>query len=465
MISGGWGCQSAPGRRDRRASIVTALAKSPLAGGQRGLFKWLVIAVLAAASVWMIDHFVAREPAPTLQEWADSPFSAPGPPRTYAEAVTATDVAITNARAAAAAGRDQWLMHEILASTLLARAQLTGSYDDYAAAGQALDDAFKVAVKGSGPHMMRAALDFSMHRLAGAEKQLDAIDRYVVPPERGDRAEMLAMRGDIAFYRGQLPEALAYYDKADALVPGFAAFRRALFAARTGDVDRADAYFEQAEKAYRSPSKQTRSYLALQRGILDLDRGRLDDAMAHFRTADSLFPGRWLIEEHIAEVLMLQGKTGEAEKRYRDIVRRSGQPEFIDKLAVLAEKRGDSAEAKRLFAQAGAIWARRLQQFPEATYGHAIDHCVAKRDWACAVRMAEQNVTARPFGEAKVALAGALLGSGRAGQARAVIEPVLASPWRTPKLHRTAADIYAALELKAEAAAQDKLAKALNPLI
>ncbi len=443
---------------------MTSFAKPPLAGSQRRLFKWPVIVVLAAAAVWTIDHFVARHPAPVAQDWGDSPFSAPGPPRDYARAVAATNVAITNARAAAA-GSDQWLMHEILAGTYLARAQLTGSYDDYAAAGRALDAAFKIAIKGSGPHLMRASLDFSMHRLAGAESQLDAVDRYVVPPEPGDRAEMLAMRGDIAFYRGQLPEALAFYDKADALVPGFAAFRRAIHAARTGDVDRADAAFEQAEKAYRSPSKQTRSYLALQRGILDLDRGRLDDAMVHFRTADSLFPGRWLIEEHIAEVLTLQGKTGEAEKLYRAIVARTGHPEFIDVLAGLAEKRGDAAEAQRLHGQAWAIWQRRLQQFPEATYGHAIDHCVAKRDWACAVQMAERNVTARPHGDARVALAGALLGSGRAAEARAVIEPVLASPWRTPQLHRTAAAIYAALGLKAEAAAQDKLAKALNPLI
>lgn len=444
---------------------MTALAKAPLPGGQWGLLKWLVIAVLAGVAVWMIDHFVARDPAPVAQDWADSPFSAPGPPRSYDQAVAATDVAIGNARAAAAAGRDQWLMHEILASTYLARAQLTGSYDDYAAAARALDDAFKVAVKGSGPHMMRASLDFSMHRLAGAETQLNAIDRYVVPPETGDRAEMLAMRGDIAFYRGQLPEALAYYDKADALVPGFASFRRAIFAARTGDADRADAYFNEAEKAYRSASKQTRSYLALQRGILDLDRGRLGDAMAHFRAADSLFPGRWLIEEHVAEVLILQGKTGEAETLYRAIVRRTGHPEFIDVLAGLAEKRGDSAEAQRLFGQASAIWARRLEQFPEATYGHAIDHCIAKRDWPCAMRMAERNVAARPFGEAKVALARALLGSGRAAEARAVIEPVLASPWNTAPLHRTAANIYAAIGQRAQAAEQDRLARAINPLI
>ncbi|MFZ4688802.1 MAG: hypothetical protein ACOYLS_06170 [Polymorphobacter sp.] len=426
--------------------------------------KWGVVAVLAIAALWTIDRLASGDHAPSAQAWQDSPYSGRGPPRSYAEAITAADVAIANARTAATAGSDQWLMHEILAGNYLARAQLSGSYDDYAAAERALDNAFKVAVAGSGPHLMRASLDFSMHRLAGAERQLAAVDRYAVRPEPGDLAEMAAMRGDIAFYRGQLPDALKHYDEADALVPGAASFRRAIYAARTGDSDRADAYFARAERDYRSPTPQTRSYLELQRGILDLDRGRLGDAMAHFRRADSLFPGRWLTQEHIAEVLTLQGKTAEAETLYRDIVRRTGNPEFMDALAAIAEARGDKAEARRLYNQATAIWTRRLQQFPEAAYGHAIDHCIAMRDWACALRMAQANDAARPYGDSKVALARALLGSGRPAEARAVIESVLATAWRTAKLHRTAADIYQANGMRAEAATQDRLARAMNPL-
>jgi Tfp pilus assembly protein PilF len=78
--------------------------------------------------------------------------------------------------------------------------------------------------------------------------------------------------------------------------------------------------------------------------------------------------------------------------------------------------------------------------------------------------MAQRNVQARPYGDAQLALARALLGNGRVAEARAVIEPVLASAWQTAKLHRTAADIYAASGMSAEAAAQDQLARAINPL-
>ncbi len=427
-------------------------------------WKWWIIAAVVIGALWATDRLRSGDTLPEQIIWEDSPFSGKGPPRTYSEAMARSKLAVANAGAAAKAKPDEWLMHEIHASELMARAQLSGSYEDYAAAGAALDAAFGVAVKGSGPHLMRAVLDFSMHRLAGAEAQLASTDLYAAPPDPGDRAEITAIRGDIAFYRGDYDAAWALYDKADALVPGSALFRRAIFAARTGDVDGADAYFAEAEGAYRSPTPQTRSYMALQRGILDLDRGRLNDAMVHFREADRLFPGRWLIEEHIAEVLNLQGKTADAEKLYRAIVKRTGHPEFIDALAGIAEARGDKAEAAQLYARSSAIWEKRLKLFPEATYGHAIDHCMARQDWPCALRLAEANHQARPFGEAKIKLAAALLANGRTDEARAMIEQVLASRWRTPDLHSTAADIYRAAGLTQKAEAQRKLASAMNPL-
>src|SRR3546814_9952108 len=71
-------------------------------------------------------------------------------------------------------------------------------------------------------------LDFTLHRLAGAERALDSMDAYAVPPGRIERAEMIAMRGDIAFYRGRYAEALAAYAEADVIAPGSADFRRAV---------------------------------------------------------------------------------------------------------------------------------------------------------------------------------------------------------------------------------------------
>jgi tetratricopeptide (TPR) repeat protein len=406
--------------------------------------RWGGLVLVAIAALWGLDRLRQAPPAPELHVWADSPYSARSIARTYAEALSDADAEIATAAAEVAAFPDQWLRHETLALHYLARAQLSGSYDDYATADAALNRAFELAPKGAGPHMVRARLDFAMHRLPGADRALAAIEAYAVPPVPAEQADIDAMRGDIRFYSGRMDEALALYDRADRVAPGITLFRRAIHAARTGGVERADRLFARAIAAAPAASPQLRAYLELQRGILDLDRRRLDDAMAHFRAADGFFPGHWLIEEHIAEVLTLQGRDEAAERLYRDIVRRTGHPEFIDALAAIAERRGDSAAAQRLHAEAGAKWARRLQQFPEAAYGHAIDHCIAIHDTACQLRLAEQNYQARPFGEAGIALAEALNANGRTVDARAIIERVKASGWRTPELDRVAADIAVA---------------------
>lgn len=433
---------------------VAATAARPRA------WKWLAVLLLAALAVWAIDLWTPKT-APQPRDWPESPYAAAGPPHTHAQAVSRATAAIADAKRLAATAPDQWLLQEGLAAHYLGRAQLTGSCDDYAAAESALDTAFKLAPPGSGPHMLRARLDFSMHRLAAAERQLAAMDRYAVPPESGERSDISAMRGDIAFYSGQYRRALALYDQADALVPGATRFRRAIHAARTGDANRADALFAAASQEAAALAPQTRSYFQLQRGILDLDRGRLDEALLHFREADRLFPGFWLNQEHIAEVLTLQGKTAEAEQLYKDIVRRTGHPEFIDALAGIAERRGDAVGAASLLGRASAIWERRLQQFPESAYGHGVDHCLGKRDWPCALRLAEANYRARPFGEAAILLARAQLGSGQVEAARQTIEGVLASTWRTVDLHKTAAEIYHAAGMGTEAGLQVRQANAL----
>jgi tetratricopeptide (TPR) repeat protein len=409
-----------------------------------GGLRWSLLALLAIAALWGLDQLRRAPPTPEVHVWADTPHSARGIARTYAEAIEDADAEIAAATAEVAAFPDQWLRHETLALHHLARAQLSGSYDDYAAADAALNTAFKLAPPGAGPHMVRARLDFAMHRLAGSDRALAAIEAYAVPPVPGEQAEIDAMRGDIRFYQGRMAESLALYDRADRAAPGVSLFRRAIHAARTGGVDRADALFGRVIATTPGASSQLRAYLELQRGILDLDRRRLDDAMAHFRAADGFFPGHWLIEEHIAEVLTLQGDDAAAEPIYRAIVARTGHPEFIDALAAIAERRGDTGAAQQLHATAGAGWARRLQQFPEAAYGHAIDHCVAIHDAACELRLAEANYRARPFGEAAIALAHAYLANGRTADARALIDRTRATSWRSPDLDRVAAAIDAA---------------------
>lgn len=429
------------------------------------LGRWLVAAA-AALAVLVTLNWVASSREQARRDQATEQalrVTTSGTPADHAAAIRRIDVYLGQARARAAAAPDEWPMHERVAQLLLDRARLTGSYDEYQAAEAALDRAFAVAMPGSGPHATRAVLDFTMHRLAAANGQLALIEDYAVPPTAPERAELTAMRGDILFYSGDYAGALQAYDAADAIVSGAAEFRRAIYHSRTGQPDQAEIHFDRAERGDRLASRQSRGYYELQRGILDLDRGRLAQALDHFRRADALFPGYWLIEEHIAEVTALAGDPAGAAARYRAIVARTGRPEFMDALAELEAGAGNARAANAWRERAGAAWRARLLRFPEATYAHALDHCIGKGDWACALALAQRNHNARPHGDAKIALAEALLRSGHGTEASIVIESVLSSPWRTARLHAVAARVYDALGRRDAADAQRRLALQFNP--
>ncbi|HEY0116821.1 MAG TPA: hypothetical protein VGB54_13990, partial [Allosphingosinicella sp.] len=224
-------------------------------------------------------------------------------------------------------------------------------------------------------------------------------------------------------------------------------------------------YFDSYERRLVRPDRHMRANMALQRGILDLDSGRWEEALAHFRAADALFPGWWLVEEHIAETRALLGDKAGAERLYRQIIARTGAPEFMDALAGLLRARGSADEAEAWRRRSALIWDRRLQIFPEASYGHALDHCAGAGRTECALRLAQANHRARPYGEAGGQLAAALAASGRLAEAREVIDRVLASPWRTADVLATASRIYAALGEQAAAQTLRGQALRLNPRI
>lgn len=360
--------------------------------------------------------------------------SLPYPPD-YATALRDIDRGLATALDRADRRRGEWLAHELVARAWLERAKLTSSWQDYARAGGALRRSLDLAPANAGPLLLAAAFDLELHRPDGAERRLDALARLPVPPDTGDQAEIEAMRGDIAFYRGDYRRARDHYDRADGWAPGATAFRRAVWHAAMGEPRQAEAWLNRAGRSTRTTPRLA-AWLELQRGVLALDHGHVPRASVHFREADRLFPGYWLIEEHLAEALLLQGAEREAERRYRDLVGRTGSPEFMDALAGIALQRGDSIAARRWTSRARAIWRERLRVFPEAAYAHAADHCLAAREWGCAVALARRNFAARPYGEAQVVLIAALRGAGRDHEASAQLARLAASPWRSPPARR-----------------------------
>ncbi len=402
--------------------------------------RWLARA-LAALTVLLVADSAGNWSAATVAEQrADAETLArPVPyPRDYRTALADTDRALATAKARADED-DGWLAQEMLARAHFERARLTGSFDDYVAADQALARSMARAPTGSGPHLLKAAFELSVHRLGPAEAQLELIGRYAVPPSTHEQAEIEAMRGDIALYRGRYDSALHHYDLADRLSPGSTGFRRAQYHSATGDMARALNALDQAERSLQYRSVQLAGRTELQRGLVALEGGQLTRARQHFLQADALFPGDWLIEEHIAETLSLSGEQEEAERRYRDILERIPDPDFMDRLARLVRERNDHVEARRWAGRAEATLRRRLALFPEAFYAHAAEHCLAARKFACAVRFAQLNYRSRPYGEAAALLAEAFEGAGRDREARQIFANLLQSRWRSARTRRLAA--------------------------
>lgn len=203
--------------------------------------------------------------------------------------------------------------------------------------------------------------------------------------------------------------------------------------------------------------------MSLQMGLMDLSRGRYEEALAHYQEADRRFDGWWLVHEHIAEVEVLLGHLDEAERRYRDVVERTNNPELIDALADLLEQRGHADEAATFRARADARFEEQLEQLPEAAYGHALEHFLEHGTPERALELAEANYRMRPGGEATVRLAQALLRSDRAADARARLEPLLATRYRTAELHATMARAARATGDEALAAEHEGLATAIDP--
>ncbi|WP_162256407.1 tetratricopeptide repeat protein [Sphingomonas sp. Root710] len=426
---------------------------SPWARAAALLF--IALAIVFAADRWLVPG----QPSPPPVERRPSG----GAPASYAAMLARDDQIAEGAAMLLRDHRGEWLFEERLANALIARGRLTGSFQDYADAQAALDRAFATAPEGAGPHQTQAALAFTLHRLKQAEAALDAIDHYAVP-EAEARIEVAAARGDIAFYRGDYDGALHRYQAASADPDDIAIlFRIANFQARTGQPDAALATLDRCERLARLPTAQTLADLALRRGSIELQRGRWDEARRHFDRAARLFPGWWLADAHRAQMLALAGDGPAAILAYQRVIRIARSPEAMDALAALYRDQGEREKSAFWADQARGIWNDRLARFPEASYGHAVEHVLTFGDPKTALVFARRDAANRPYGQALTALAWALIANNDPRGAVAAVGPVNQSKWVSADAHLAAAQAHLLLGESDAAEAEQRAALAINP--
>ncbi len=322
-------------------------------------------------------------------------------------------------------------------------ARLTGTWAPYEKALALDKKAFALVGDKGGPLAHRASLYATLHKNKAAE---EALDGYLARGHLKDdeRAKGLAARADLKLQRGDMTGAEADLSKALALDKNATVLARAShFEAERGHLEEARQYLDQALALPQAPRGVGYAWLWLQRGIVELDTGHLTEADKMFARADRALPGWYLVAEHRAELLAEQGKTDEAIARYRTIIAETNNPEFMDALADQLDKKGQEAEAKTWRDKATARYEAWLKQFPEAAWGHAIEH-FAHTDPARAVRLARQDRDNRPGGRSHTVLAERLMAEGALDDAAAALDAVPAG-YASLAFHEVAQKVRTAL--------------------
>ena len=385
---------------------------------------------------------------------------------TYSVVLARIEQDLNLKKSLAAKRPDSWLHQEWLAMAYMARGKLTGNFEDYAAAQKSMKNAFSVASVGSGPVKARAKLNYSLHRIPAIEADLQRVEEAILI-DIPTKAWVKGMRADVDLDNARFADAKSAYLELEGSDPTTSsAARLAKFFAKTGDYPEAQIWLERAEQRVVGRSSHLQSWLQLQQGILDLDRGRWNDAMAHYKKALSIFPGFWLVEEHIAEIDALQGRSKVAEKSYRELIQRTDSPVLMVALAnVLGEQDDHSAQAESLvwLKQAESHFEAMLAEIPEALAGHALDYFLQSGDQHRALQLATDNYRLRPGGRPAVLLAQAYVLTGQLSKALVQIETVLSSPYRSADLHATAHAAFYATGQYQRAQNQAALARELNP--
>ena len=371
-----------------------------------------------------------------------------------------------NAKKSFVATRPDSVLHlTSVAEVYFERARLSGEFNDYADALDTLEQVFEMPDRGNGPVLLRARLNYSLHRLPSIESDLQTAESALLV-NKPTVAMIEGIRADVKLQQGRYADARRAFTELDNSNPdSTSAIRIAQANVYIGDYEEAEHWFGLAQAQAPHRSAHLRSWLALQQGILDFEQGRLDEALVHYQHALNLFPGYWLVEEHIAEIDALQGRTEKAERSYRDLISRTGSPQFMIALADILLQRDEpkKVEAFELLEKANQVFQAMATEIPEAIAGHSLEYFLHQGSPKQALQLAMDNYQLRPGGPHAVMLAQAHAVNGNMSEASQVLDKVLMTPYSSADLHATAKVVYQAQGFSNRADHHAQLAQAINP--
>jgi tetratricopeptide (TPR) repeat protein len=342
---------------------------------------------------------------------------------------------------------------------LYQRAMLSSNPED----SRAAESAIGRAIGEIGPlvelYLLKANLDFKLHRMEEAERDLAALKRFA------GNAQIVALKAGIAFQRGEYEEAKKGYRLALEKNPTWDNFvRLAYWESKFGDMDHADKLYAQAENEISAKEMRPYAWVELERGFLELNRGRYQKATAHYDQADKAYSGYWLAEEHRAELLGAERKFDQAVALYRKVIARAPRPEFQQALGDLFMFMGKPDQAKPWHNAALAGYLDSAARGEVHYYHHLAGfYADARQDGAEAVKWARKDIELRQNFLTQDALAWALYRDGQFAAALETMEKALASGVKDPHLFFHAAMIRLAAGRSGEGKRLLRTLSQMNP--
>ena len=341
------------------------------------------------------------------------------------------------------------------------KASIAGDLAGVAQIIAAIDDSLTALANPGDFYLLKANAAFKLHKLA----EVDAALRVL--PSVYDCDEGRLIRADLDFQHGHYQAAESgYLDVLQRERSWGALARLAHLRGRMGDATGADNLYQEAEDQLTAKEMRAYAWLEMQRGFLDFVRGRPGEAGLHYRRADAAYPGYWLVEEHIAELLGSEGSCEEAAAILERIVSTVDRPDLDQAIGELYELAGDSGCARHWEERALNAYLQSAERGEVHYHHHLVDYYAdVVEDGANAVKWAYKDLQLRENFATQAALAWALYRDGQFGNAVCWIDRALASRVVDARLYFRAGEIYCAAGDKARGDELRERALKLNPAV
>jgi Flp pilus assembly protein TadD len=344
---------------------------------------------------------------------------------------------------------------------LYQKASLCGDLAGLTAVGRAIDDAITLLSNPGDLYLLKAHVAFKLHKLADVQSALLAV------PSVYDSDEGRLIRADLDFQHGRYQAAQSgYVDVLERERSWGALARLAYLCGKMGDAIGADRLYGEAQDQLTAKEMRAYAWLEVQRGFLDFAHGQHGAARLHYQRADAAYPGYWLVDEHIAELLGAEGRYDDAAAIYQQIASSGHRPELEQAIGELCELGGRDGAAVYWKERALGAYLQSAQRGEVHYYHHLVDYYAdVKKDGAEAVKWASKDLQLRENFATQATLAWSLYRDAQVGAAVQWIDRALASGVVDAQLYFRAGDICSAAGDEAKGRNLRERAISLNPAV